>query len=135
VPADLDRRVAALRRSSIFAELDEAFLARLAGTMNEVELPAGHVLIEARTPGAGLYVIEEGTVAVQPLSGDARELGPGEVVGEIALLTPDGTRTARVQAKTEVRCLTLDRSSFRRALEKEPPLAAALLEIVAERLS
>jgi CRP-like cAMP-binding protein len=135
VPADVDRRIAALKRSSIFAELDEPFLARLAESMTRVELPAGHVLIEARMPGAGLYVIEEGAVTVQPLVGDTRELGPGEIVGEIALLTPDGTRTARVQASTPLRCLALDRASFQRALEEEPALAVALLQIVAERLS
>lgn len=135
MPADVDRRIAALKRSSIFAELDEPFLARLAESMTRVELPAGHVLIEARMPGAGLYVIEEGAVTVQPLVGDTRELGPGEIVGEIALLTPDGTRTARVQASTPLRCLALDRASFQRALEEEPALAVALLQIVAERLS
>jgi CRP-like cAMP-binding protein len=134
VPADLDRRVAALRRSSIFAELDEPFLARLAEAMNEVEVPAGHVLIEARTPGAGLYVIDEGTVSVQPRSGRPVELGPGEVVGELALLTRDGTRTARVQATTALRCLALDRASFQRALEEEPALAIALLHVAVERL-
>ncbi len=135
MPADVDRRIAALKRSSIFAELDEPFLARLAESMTRVELPAGHVLIEARMPGAGLYVIEEGAVTVQPLVGDTRELGPGEIVGEIALLTPDGTRTARVQASTPLRCLALDRASFQRALEEEPALTVALLQIVAERLS
>jgi CRP-like cAMP-binding protein len=70
VPADSDRRVAALGRSSIFAELDEPFLARLAGAMTEVELPAGHVLIEARMPGAGLYVSADGSVTGQPRSGE-----------------------------------------------------------------
>jgi CRP-like cAMP-binding protein len=80
-------------------------------------------------------VIEEGAVTVQPLVGDTRELGPGEIVGEIALLTPDGTRTARVQASTPLRCLALDRASFQRALEEEPALTVALLQIVAERLS
>lgn len=135
MPADHDRRVAALRRSSIFAELDEPFLARLAGAMTEVELPAGHVLIEARLPGAGLYVIEDGTVTVRPRAGDAVELGPGEVVGELALLTRDGTRTARVQAKTALRCLALDRASFQQALQDEPRLAVALLQVVVERLA
>jgi CRP-like cAMP-binding protein len=135
VPADLDRRVAALKRSSIFAELDEPFLARLAEAMTDVELPAGHVLIEARMPGAGLYVIEDGAVTVQPRSGEPIDLGPGAVVGELALLTPDGTRTARVQAKTPLRCLALDRRAFQRALDDEPRLAVALLQVAVERLA
>ncbi|HEU5362154.1 MAG TPA: cyclic nucleotide-binding domain-containing protein [Gaiellaceae bacterium] len=135
MPPDLDRRVAALRRSTIFAELDQPFLTRLAGAMTDVELPAGHVLIEPRTPGAGLYVIEDGAVTVTPRSGGQVELGAGEVVGEIALLARDGVRTARVQAKTPLRCLALDRASFQRALDEEPQLAVALLQVAAERLA
>lgn len=127
--------VSALRRASIFSELDEPSLAKLAGAMTEVELPAGHVLIEAGQPGAGMFVIDEGTVSVQARGAEPRELGPGEVVGELALLTRDGTRTARVQATSAVRCLALDRASFHRALEDEPKLAIALLETAVERLS
>jgi CRP/FNR family transcriptional regulator, cyclic AMP receptor protein len=64
-----------------------------------------------------------------------RELGPGEVVGELALLRRDGARSARVQAKTPVRCLAIDRESFRRLLAEEPGLALAILEVVVDRLA
>ena len=131
---DLAYRVEALRGASIFGTLDEPFLRRLAGDMTEVDLPAGHVLIEPRATGSGLFVVVEGTVSVEPRGVAARELGPGSVVGELALLTRDGTRTARVRATTPVRCLALDRASFDRALEDEPSLAVALVHAAAERL-
>jgi CRP-like cAMP-binding protein len=133
--ANPDTRVAALRRSAVFGGLDEQFLGRLAASMSEVTFPAGRVLIEARAPGTGMFVIDEGTVTVHPRDRDPVELGPGEVVGEVALLTADGTRTARVQAITDVRCLSLDRATLQQALEEEPKLAAALLQTVAGRLS
>src|SRR3954452_23786506 len=98
-------RAEALRRASVFAEVDEPLLRQLAERMTVTELPPGHVLIEPRLPGAGLFVLEEGTVVVEPKGAEPRELGAGEVVGELALLTRDGRRTARVQAKTAVRCL------------------------------
>lgn len=132
---DLEPRVAALRRSAVFGALDEQFLDRLAASMSEVTFPAGHVLIEPRAAGSGMFVIDDGRVTVQPRDANPVELGPGEVVGELALLTPDGTRTARVQAATEVRCLTLDRATFQQALEEEPKLAIALLQSAVERLS
>jgi CRP-like cAMP-binding protein len=132
---ELSRRVAALRRASVFGHLDDGHLQQLAGAMTEVALPSGHVLIEARAPGAGLFVLDEGTVVVQPKGSDAIELGPGEMVGELALLTRDGTRTARVQAKTDVRCLVLDRASFHEALEAEPKLAIAVLQAAVDRLA
>jgi CRP-like cAMP-binding protein len=103
--------------------------------MSEVMFPAGRVLIEARAPGTGMFVIDEGTVTVHPRDSEPVELGPGEVVGEIALLTADGTRTARVQAITDVRCLSLDRATLQQALEEEPKFATALLESAAGRLS
>lgn len=132
---DLTDRVEALKKAAIFAGLDEQFLHRLAGAMAEVELPAGRVLIEPGQPGAGMFVIDDGSVTVHPRGADPRELGPGEVVGELALLTPEGTRTARVQTSSAVRCFALDRASFHRALEDEPKLAIAVLETAVERLA
>ena len=132
---DLDSRVVALRRSAVFSGLDERFLTRFAESMSEVTFPAGHVLIEARAPGSGMFVIAEGTVVVHARDAGPVELGPGEIVGELALLTADGTRTARVQASTDVRCLTLDRATLQQALEEEPKLATALLQSAVERLS
>jgi CRP-like cAMP-binding protein len=132
---DLDSRVAALRRSAVFGGLDGEFLTRLATSMSEATFSAGRVLIEARAPGSGMFVIDEGTVTVHPRDSDPVVLGPGEVVGELALLTADGRRTARVQATTDVRCLTLDRATLQRALEDEPKLATALLQSAVERLS
>jgi CRP-like cAMP-binding protein len=128
-------RVEALRRSAVFSGLDEAFLSSLAESMSEVTFQAGRVLIEPRAAGSGMFVIDEGTVTVQPRDANPVELGPGEVVGELALLTADGTRTARVQATTDVRCLTLDRATLQQALEDEPKLAIALLQSAVERLS
>jgi CRP-like cAMP-binding protein len=40
-----------------------------------------------------------------------------------------------VQAQTPVRCLAIDRESFRQLLADEPKLALAILEVVVERLS
>jgi len=93
------------------------------------------VLIEPRAIASGMFVIADGTVTVQPRDVDPTELGPGAVVGELALLTNDGTRTARVQAVTDVRCLTLDRATLQQAFEEEPKLAIALLQSAVERLS
>jgi CRP-like cAMP-binding protein len=49
-----------------------------------------------------------------------RELGPGSVVGERALLFPDGKRTARVRAKTRVRVLAVARAEFERLCARDP---------------
>jgi CRP-like cAMP-binding protein len=77
----------------------------------ESEIAAGHLLIEWGQHGAGLYVILDGTVMVEAPEG-TRELGPGALIGERALLSEDGTRTARVRALTDVRVLAVDRAGI-----------------------
>jgi CRP-like cAMP-binding protein len=57
------------------------------------------------------------------------------VVGELALFTAEGIRTARVQTQTPVRCLALGRDDFCQLLLDEPRVAVALLEVLAERLA
>jgi recombination protein RecR len=84
-----------LRQSPLFASLGDANLELLAPYFSEVELPSNHVLIQPRSAGAGLFLICDGTVVVEAYELE-RELGPGEIVGEISLLADHGTRSARV---------------------------------------
>jgi CRP-like cAMP-binding protein len=126
-------RLAALRAVPIFARLPDESLERIAAIASEVEFPQGQVVIEARTPGSGMFVILAGRVAVHARGVDT-ELGPGEVIGEVALLRSDSTRIARVQALTDVRCLAIDRAGFRELVSQDGALALALLENLAERI-
>ena len=126
-------RVDRLRAVPLFAALDARTLEQLARAVSDVEIPAGQIFIEPNTKGSGMFVIEAGTVAVET-RGRQLELGPGEFVGELALLNSHGNRIARVRAKTDVRCLALSRADFVAALEANPKLALALLEALAARL-
>ena len=123
-----------LRRSQLFAGFDDEKLERLAAPFSEVDFSDEQVLIESRVPGAGLYVICDGTVVVES-GGFERELGPGEVIGEISLVEDDGLRRARVVAKGPVRCLALSRPEFERMVEAEPELAEAMRELARQRLA
>jgi signal-transduction protein with cAMP-binding, CBS, and nucleotidyltransferase domain len=101
-----DGRADALRQISLFAELDTAELERVAEATKELEVPAGQVLVQPGMKGTGMFFISEGTVIVETKR-DHVELGPGEFFGELALMTTDATRTARVRAQTPLRCLAL----------------------------
>jgi CRP-like cAMP-binding protein len=128
-----DERLARLRQVPIFAGLGEDVLARILGASAELECPAGKVLIRADDAGAGMFVLEEGTVVVEA-PGRTFELGPGEFFGELSLLVPESRRVARVRAKTSVRCVAINRIEFEKLLEDEPRVAVAMLPVIARRL-
>jgi CRP-like cAMP-binding protein len=96
----------------------------------EAAVASGQVLIEPGQPGAGLYVILEGTVLVEAPEG-TRALGSGEVIGERALLSADGTRTARVQTTSDVRVLAVDRIEFERLCAEDAGFARRLNDATA----
>jgi CRP-like cAMP-binding protein len=55
-----------------------------------------------------------------------RELGPGDVFGERALLEEDMSRTARVRAKSAVTCLAIGRAEIERLIAEDERLADRL---------
>jgi CRP-like cAMP-binding protein len=131
----LKERTDALARVPVFAGLSRRSLERIARIAKDVELRPGQVLIEPRAKGSGMFVLLEGALTVGTRGKRSRELGPGDIVGELALLTADEQRTARVRATTPVRCLAIARGDFRRILTDEPRVAIQVLETVAARLA
>lgn len=132
--ADHAADLRSLRRIELFVGLDDDALRRILPHASRFEAPAMHVLVQPTREATGCFLIEEGTVEVD-LGDRTIERGPGAVVGEMALLTPDALRTARVQAKTDVRGLAVRREDFLTMLLEEPRIAITLLGILAQRLA
>jgi CRP-like cAMP-binding protein len=122
------------RSLPLFAELGDSALRRVQELVTELRIPAGQILVHAGDPGAGLFVLQEGTAVVEGRGNLRIEVGPGEFVGELALLVPDATRSARVRAQTDVRCLAIGANDFKQLLRDEPQIALAMLPVLAERL-
>jgi NTE family protein len=119
-----------LRGLPLFADLNDDQLDRLASCTSEFDAPAGQALIERGRPGSGLFVLEEGRAVVEAPEGQ-RELEPGDVFGERALLGEDIERTARVRARTDVKCLAIARTELEQVLEESPSVAARLRQLSA----
>jgi CRP/FNR family cyclic AMP-dependent transcriptional regulator len=122
-----------LRDIPFFGGLGDDELAHVAGIATELSYPRGMVLIERGLPGSGMFVILDGTVAVE-LPHRTVELGPGELVGELALLTDQSHRTARVRAVGDVRCLAIGRTEFAQLIEDHPRIAVSMLPVLAARV-
>ena len=119
-----------LRALPLFEDVDDAQLERLAAATSEFEAPAGQARIERGRPGSGMFVLEEGEAIVEAPEG-TRQLGPGDIFGERALLGEDIERTARVRAQTDVRCLAIARPEIERLLAEDPRLAQRLAQLSA----
>jgi len=132
---ELSQGVERLRSVPLFAGLESDALQRIAAIATPFDAPPGQVLVQPGAPGSGLFVIEEGTLEVTAPGTRAVEVGPGEFIGELALLTDEGVRTARVQVKTHAHCLAIKRSDFAALLEAEPSITLAMLGVVATRLA
>jgi CRP-like cAMP-binding protein len=126
-------RVEDLQAIPLFAQLEPEALQHLAETAKDVDVPAGQPLTQPGSPGSGMFFICDGTVEVEARE-SVRQLGPGDFFGELALLTEGGTRTARVRARTDVRCIAFDRLGFENLVREHPDIAATLLETALTRL-
>lgn len=98
-------------------------LLRSAGV--ESTFAAGQIVIERGQPGSGVFLILEGQVVVEAAEGEI-ELGKGAVIGERALLSEDGKRTARVRALTEVRVVAVTREMFDELCAGDPGFAGRI---------
>jgi MFS family permease len=128
-----EEQLALLRGNSIFAPLSAATLEQLADRLQQVEVPAGDVIVRQGERGDRFYLIEAGTVAVAVDGRPAHELGPGEGFGEIALLR-DVPRTATVTARTDAVLYALERDAFVPAVTGSGPSLSAAEAVIGMRL-
>jgi CRP/FNR family transcriptional regulator len=133
---ELDQeRADRLRSIPMFADLDEIGLWHVSALVTEVDLPAGHVLVQPGQEGSGLFVILEGQVQVELPGGTTISCIDGEFIGELSLLVDDLVHTGRVRAATPVRCIAIGRDDFTRLLDTYPQIAVSMLRSVARRLA
>jgi MFS family permease len=122
-----------LRRIEIFAELPEPLLERLAAGATSVSVEADQVVVSRGEVGNHFYAIASGQAIVELDDGSARELGPGEGFGEIALLR-DVPRTATVRAIEPLKIYAIERDEFLAAVTGHAPTLASAENIVLSRL-
>jgi CRP-like cAMP-binding protein len=125
--------VALLREVTFFEGFSDAELRRVAELAEEVDADTGSELTDQGRPGQVAYVIVEGTAAVEVGGSTINHVGPGEMVGEMALID-HRPRTATVRAATPMRLLAFDAAQFRRLLDEMPKAQVRVMEILVERL-
>jgi CRP/FNR family cyclic AMP-dependent transcriptional regulator len=100
-----------------------------------VREPAGEILIKEAEPGNEFLIVLEGQVEVVRDDRAVTTLGPGDFLGEVALLDPRAKRTATVTATTPVTIGFVSRRDFSRLLSEVPELARQIRETAARRVA
>jgi CRP-like cAMP-binding protein len=122
-----------LRGVALFSGLDDDELSRVASEFRERSFGEGDRIAIEGAEGLTFFVIEEGEVSIVAQGVEVARLGPGDHLGEIALIDK-GPRTATVTALGPVRAHMLPIWSFRPIVEASPELGWKLLESLAQRL-
>jgi CRP-like cAMP-binding protein len=123
----------AIRRVTLFQDLSNRDVKRLASAMTERSFPAGTVIAEKGTPGIGFFIIVDGVAKVSDGGAIINTLKAGDHFGEIALID-DGPRAADVTADTDLKCYALASWQFRPFVKDHPDVAWALLQSLVKRV-
>jgi CRP-like cAMP-binding protein len=128
-----DEKLELLRKVPLFSGLSNRELQRIGELADEVDLPAGRVLMRQGEHGSEMLVLVDGSARIERDGAVIAERGAGEVLGEIALLD-GGPRTATVTLTRDSRLLVLGRREFQAAMDELPEVRLRVLEAVAQRL-
>jgi small-conductance mechanosensitive channel len=133
---DEAERLAALEAVELFRQLDPAMRAELAAQFAFAPFARGEAVTHEGAQEDGLFMIVRGEAVVRiGKDGAAREvarLGPGQVFGEMSLMTGEA-RAATVIAATDLVCYRVDKPVFQSLLKNHPEVAEQVAEVLAAR--
>jgi CRP/FNR family transcriptional regulator, cyclic AMP receptor protein len=127
-------KIELIRHVPLFSRLSKNGLNEVASIADEIDLPQGKELTREGERGREFFVILEGSADVVKKGNRVAQLGEGDFLGEIALVTKQ-PRTATVTTTTPVRVLVITDRDFRRLLNDSPSIGQGVLEALAERLA
>jgi CRP/FNR family cyclic AMP-dependent transcriptional regulator len=102
-------------------------------TRHAQEFPAGTTIFEKGAPGDFMYVILDGELEVWAGNELTEVLGPGQIVGEMALIDSE-PRSATVVAKSNCRLALIDEKRFLFMVDETPTFALQVMRIIVKRL-
>jgi CRP/FNR family transcriptional regulator, cyclic AMP receptor protein len=129
----IDPKLKALSNVGLFSGCSKKGLQSVAGLCTPLSLEEGFVLTTEGTPGLQCFVIADGTARVTIGGRKVGEIGPGECVGEMALLD-GGPRSATVTAESPMNVYALSVSEFRSLLKVSPTILGKIATSLARRL-
>jgi CRP-like cAMP-binding protein len=127
-------KIELLKRVPLFAGCSKRELGEIASVADELDLPNARDLTKEGSTGREFVVLVEGEADVLRKGRLVAGLGPGDFVGEIALVT-GRPRTATVRTRGPARVLVLTTSGFRTLMRDVPSIQAKVLTALAQRIT
>ncbi|MFN0315423.1 MAG: cyclic nucleotide-binding domain-containing protein [Burkholderiales bacterium] len=120
--------------------LHAALLAESEGTLAVIHLSAGESLIRQGENATAMYILAQGTLCATAQREDGSEFvlsefGPGEVAGEMALLTGGGVYSASVSATGAAVVVKVSAEAFERIGQRAPEAIAQMSEGIRQRIA
>ena len=117
----------------LFSRCGRGELSKIAKVADEIDLRPGKVLTQQGARGREFFIILEGSADVRQNERALKPMGPGDFLGEIALID-HGRRTASATAETDCRLLVLGHREFHSLLDAQPDIRVHVLEALARRV-
>jgi CRP-like cAMP-binding protein len=126
-------KVAFLKTVDIFSDTPDYILASVARIAQEVEFGPKETIIDEGDYGDSMYIVIDGKVRVHKGSKDILTVGPGESVGELAVLDPE-PRAASVSALDDVYMFRIDKEPFDEVMADRPEIAQGVIRALCGRI-
>lgn len=127
-------KIEVLKRVPLFERCSRRELQEIASIADELTLPEGRRLASEGAAGHEFMVVVDGSAEVRRGSRKVNQLGAGDFLGEIALIT-GRKRTASVTTLEPTRLLVLTERDFKRLLRDVPSIQPKVMQALAERLA
>lgn len=118
---------------SFFDAFTPQEVARISAAGTHLTLPQGWSPIWENTPADKAYIVLDGTVSVRRDHEEVAQLGPGDIVGEAAILNRR-LRNATIVALTPLELIHLTAESVRELCDEMPAFRATLDRVAESRL-
>ena len=126
-------KIELLKRVPLFYSCSKRELGEIAMLADELDLPKARNLTKEGTAGWEFIVLIEGEADVVRKGRVVNELGPGDFIGEIALVSGK-PRTATVRTRGPARILVVTASGFRTLMHDVPSIQDKVLAALAARI-
>jgi CRP-like cAMP-binding protein len=99
--------------------------------MHRHKHPAGHVLFREGDEAHEIYYVASGTLRLEGLD---TSIGPDNLVGEIALFSPEKKRTLTIVCETDCELYTMTDEQIYQLYYQNPKLGFYFIKLIVQRL-